>query len=417
MAGTLNLNSNYIQNLLNPVNPQDAATKAYVDAAAEKENLYTLYTNNTGSTINAGDIVAASTTTADNIVEANNSSSATSQNVVGVASAAILNGASGFVQTAGVATVNGVSAFTLGAPVYVSSSNGQGTSTIPTSTGLAVMSIGTAVSTTQVQLNLEFYNTVQNDYNEFITVVSGAPANGYQITGPVSVSTVITLPPDSRNGGAGRSYTVGQGLMNLFLNGQYLTDGDDWLEVGSAGSSSTTIQINQTLKIGDRLSFVIDMSGTTFISSGGGGGGSVTGASNLGTGSDIFSALVGTTLQFRSLLPGSGIALTQQANDIIIAASGSPAMTVVTETATYTALSSDNVILVNATSGAVIINLPAASTLPGHLYEIKKIDGSANNVTITPNGADKIDNASTVVISTQYANYSITSDGTNWWIL
>lgn len=78
----------------------------------------------------------------------------------------------------------------------------------------------------------------------------------------------------------------------------------------------------------------------------------------------------------------------------------------------------DHTILVNASGGAVIPTLPAANSVPaGKTYIIKKIDASANAVTITAAGADLIDGAATKAITTQYTVLRIESDGvSNWWI-
>ena len=47
---------------------------------------------------------------------------------------------------------------------------------------------------------------------------------------------------------------------------------------------------------------------------------------------------------------------------------------------------------------------------------IKKIDSSANTVTIDAAGANTIDGVATKVISTQYDKLTIQWDGTNWHI-
>ena len=87
-----------------------------------------------------------------------------------------------------------------------------------------------------------------------------------------------------------------------------------------------------------------------------------------------------------------------------------------TVTGTTTA-AEDFTILCDATSGAITINLPAASTVTGRIYNVKKIDNSVNTVTIDPNSTETIDGAATNVISTQWTNIQFQSNGTNWFIL
>lgn len=88
-----------------------------------------------------------------------------------------------------------------------------------------------------------------------------------------------------------------------------------------------------------------------------------------------------------------------------------------TITATPTLVASDHTLLCNAFAAAIPVSLPAASTLQGRVLVFKKIDASANTVTITPNGTDTIDGAASVVISGQYDGYTIQSSGTGWWVL
>lgn len=87
-----------------------------------------------------------------------------------------------------------------------------------------------------------------------------------------------------------------------------------------------------------------------------------------------------------------------------------------TVTGTTTA-AEDFTILCDATSGGITINLPAASTVTGRIYNIKKIDNSVNTVTIDPDSTETIDGAATNVISTQWTNIQFQSNGTNWFIL
>ena len=61
----------------------------------------------------------------------------------------------------------------------------------------------------------------ENAYEEPIELISGAPADDNELTGPVSSGTVITLPTDKKDGGSTQEYVVGEGVLEIFLNGQY----------------------------------------------------------------------------------------------------------------------------------------------------------------------------------------------------
>jgi hypothetical protein len=89
----------------------------------------------------------------------------------------------------------------------------------------------------------------------------------------------------------------------------------------------------------------------------------------------------------------------------------------VTKTAAYTATSSDFTILCDATTAAFSVTLPAAAAHPGRIYNVKKIDVSANAVTIQANGAELIDGSNTKVIGSQYQSAQIQSNGTFWSVI
>lgn len=87
-----------------------------------------------------------------------------------------------------------------------------------------------------------------------------------------------------------------------------------------------------------------------------------------------------------------------------------------TVTTTYTA-STFNVILANATSGAFTVTLPSAASSANLAYIIKKIDSTANVVTIMGNGADTIDGVNTQPLNTQWQSYIMISNGTSWFLI
>jgi len=79
----------------------------------------------------------------------------------------------------------------------------------------------------------------------------------------------------------------------------------------------------------------------------------------------------------------------------------------------YTMLAADIIMEVDASSGAVEIDLVAAASYAKR-YVIIKCTDSTNNVTIDPNGAETIDGASSKVLYEDDQCIMIYSDGTNW---
>ena len=88
-----------------------------------------------------------------------------------------------------------------------------------------------------------------------------------------------------------------------------------------------------------------------------------------------------------------------------------------TKTTDYTATTSDNTILVDASSGNVTITLPAASTTTGRVLVVKRLDSSTNTVVIDANLSETIDGAETRAVINQYDSFTIQSNGTSWFIL
>lgn len=88
---------------------------------------------------------------------------------------------------------------------------------------------------------------------------------------------------------------------------------------------------------------------------------------------------------------------------------------VVSKTADYTVLVSDGIVLVDATSGPVTITLyTATETKHTPFIAVKKIDASGNAVTIDGAGAETIDGATTISLTTQNEVARLITDGTNW---
>lgn len=90
--------------------------------------------------------------------------------------------------------------------------------------------------------------------------------------------------------------------------------------------------------------------------------------------------------------------------------------TVVTETAAYAVAATDEIILANASGAAFAVTLPAANAQTGRRVTVKKIDSSANAVTVA-SGGGTIDGAASVALGSQNEAVEVISDGTNWWVI
>lgn len=93
---------------------------------------------------------------------------------------------------------------------------------------------------------------------------------------------------------------------------------------------------------------------------------------------------------------------------------------VLAKTAAYTIVVADDGKLVDAdaTSAAFTVTLPTvASAGDGFIIIVKKTDSSVNAVTIDGAGAETIDGATTLVLSSQYDSAALRCDGTEWHVV
>jgi hypothetical protein len=90
-------------------------------------------------------------------------------------------------------------------------------------------------------------------------------------------------------------------------------------------------------------------------------------------------------------------------------------VTTVTGDATLT--NANGLVLADATAAALTLTLPAASGNTGLVLEVKKIDVTANTVTVQSAFSEDIDGGGSAVISTSMTALSFASDGSSWWII
>jgi hypothetical protein len=91
-----------------------------------------------------------------------------------------------------------------------------------------------------------------------------------------------------------------------------------------------------------------------------------------------------------------------------------PRVAVTTQTGTYAILPADGLVSLDATSAAFTATLPSASTNPGMVVRVIKVDVSANAATIATVSSQTINGAATLSLAAQWDGKTLVSDGTNW---
>lgn len=121
----------------------------------------------------------------------------------------------------------------------------------------------------------------------------------------------------------------------------------------------------------------------------------------------------GATVQFADLSSAQTLASKTLTSPII----NGYRVAITTRTTGYTATTSDYGILCNATTAAFTITLPTAASVGGRQYFIKKVDSSANAITIATTASQTIEGVTTRTLTAQWQSLHVMSDGANWVII
>jgi hypothetical protein len=82
----------------------------------------------------------------------------------------------------------------------------------------------------------------------------------------------------------------------------------------------------------------------------------------------------------------------------------------------YTCTQSDRYVLANASKAAFKVTLPNAANCPGKAYTVKKIDSSANAVTVVSTAGQTIDGATTYRLRSPHSAVDLVSNGAGWFV-
>lgn len=89
---------------------------------------------------------------------------------------------------------------------------------------------------------------------------------------------------------------------------------------------------------------------------------------------------------------------------------------IATTSADLTLSAAHYTVLVDASGANRTITLPAAASHNKRVYVVKKVDASANTVTIDGNASETIDGATTKVLTTQWQSVTLQCNGTAWFL-
>lgn len=87
-----------------------------------------------------------------------------------------------------------------------------------------------------------------------------------------------------------------------------------------------------------------------------------------------------------------------------------------TPTTTYAMTVLDQYIFANAATAGFPVNLISSTTAPNEIT-VKKIDATANPVTVTPQAGQTIDGAATYVLTTPYQSVTLVPNGSAWYVV
>jgi len=213
---------------------------ANTDLQLGQENIALVY-NGTGSTITAGSVVAVSGAQGQrpSVSLADADSEALSAPTLGIATESIANGAEGFVTTFGFVRGINTSAFTAGAPIYLSQTAGQFTATRPSAPAHTV-ALGWVIkvnaSSGEVFVNINNGWELDELHNVLITSPTSGNTLIYDSVAGVWKNANIT-------GGTGLSVTNGAGTIALANTG--VTSVSGTAPISSSGGATPAISISQ----------------------------------------------------------------------------------------------------------------------------------------------------------------------------
>ena len=311
----------------------------------------------------------------------------TTSGTVSLANTAVTAGVYGTSTVVPQITVDAQGRITSVANVSISS-GGVGTVTnVATGTGLTggpITSNGTISLANTAVVAADYGSASQ--VGTFTVDAQGRLTAAANVAISISVANVSGAVPNTVNVIAGTGLSGGGNLASNVT----VSLANTAVTAGNYGSTTQVAQI--TIDAQGRITAAANVA----VSGGGGGTGNV--VSNVVT-----------------ISSGDNISWTNSTSVVLSWINNSSSVVTWTNTV-YSVTNNNATILVNHPLSPFGVLLPSASTVVGQQYQIKKIDSSANAVTVSTTSSQTIDGNLTYSLATIYKSVTLQSDGSNYYI-
>jgi hypothetical protein len=311
----------------------------------------------------------------------------TTSGTVSLANTAVTAGTYGNATTVSQITVDAQGRITSASNVSISS-GGVGTVTqVDTGTGLTggpVTSTGT-ISLANTAVVAAAYGSA-SQVGTFTVDAQGRLTAAANVAISISVANVSGAVPNTVNVIAGTGLSGGGNLASNVT----VSLANTAVTAGSYGSTTQVAAI--TIDAQGRITAAANVA----VSGGGGGTGNIV--------SNVVTISVGDNISWTN------------STSVVLSWINNSSNVVTWTNTVYSVTNNNATILVNHPSAPFGVLLPSASTVVGQQYQIKKIDSSANAVTVSTTSSQTIDGNLTYTLATIYKSVTLQSDGSNYYI-